>query len=121
MTDNNRIQETDVQALNDLAKRYPKIFQGLVLPWFTPDGYMTMRAAAADRQRLCDTYGEFERVATSLFNEAVRKRQPVEKVTVDADALIAWCKSEARPLDGFARQYFAILTVIDQNSRGGHA
>ena len=121
MPDNHRIRESDNRRMKELAERYPKLFRGLILPWFTPEGYVKMRAAAADRDDLCDTFEEFEQAATATFREAVAKGHPVEKVTLDVDALIAWCAAEERPLDRMARQVFAFVTVVERDSRGGHA
>jgi hypothetical protein len=115
------ISEKDQQRLKDLAERYPKLFRGLILPWFTKEGWPKILAVAADRARLHDTFEDFERVSTSKFNELVAKGHPVEKVVVDADALIAWCKAEGRPLDTMARQEFAMMTLIERDKQAGHA
>ena len=121
MTNHRRIRESDQRRLTELKERHPKLFRCVILPWFMPDGYRKMRAAAADRDNLCDSFNEFEQLATKRLSQVLADGHPVEKVEVDADALIEWCAAEERPLDGMARQTFAILTLVKRDSRGGHA
>jgi hypothetical protein len=120
MPDNNRIRESD-NRMKELTERYPERFRGLIMPWFTPEGYVKMRAAAVDRDNLRDTFEEFEQAASASFREAVRNGHPVEQVILDVDALIAWCAAEEQPLDGMALQMFAFVTVAERDSRGRHA
>jgi len=115
------ISDKDNQRLRELAERYPHLFRGLILPWFTREGWPKMLKAAADRDRLHDTFEEFEQSSTTAFNDVVAKGHPVEKVQIDADALIAWCKAEGRPLDSGARHVFAILTLTERDKGAGHA
>jgi len=91
------------------------------MPWFSPEGYVKMRAAAADKDNLFDTFEEFEQNAIAHFDQAVADGHATEKVMIDADALIAWCIAERRPLDGIARQMFAAITVYEMEDRAGHA
>lgn len=115
------ISDKDNQRLQDLAKRYPRVFRGLIIPWYTAESWLKMLAAAADRDRLHDTFEEFERHSAAKFNDVVAKGHPVEKVEIDVDGLIGWCKAEGRPLDGSARHVFAILTLIERDKGAGHA
>jgi len=121
VSDPNHIRESDQRRLRELAARHPKLFRGLVVPWFTPEGYLKMRAAASDRDNLFDTFEEFEQAAGERFHKAVADGHPAEKVVVDANALIAWCAEEGRPLDGMARQLFAAMTVVKRDAGAGHA
>jgi hypothetical protein len=115
------LTDKDSQRLRELAERYPRLFGGVLLPWYTPDSWPKMREAAADRDNLYDTFEEFERSSTDTFNNLVAAGHPVEKVLIDVDALIAWCKAEGRPLDSNARHIFAVLSVIERDKRAGHA
>jgi hypothetical protein len=120
MTNGNRTRESDQRRMKELAEKHPKLFRGLLMPWFTAEGYVKMRAAAADKSKLIDTFEEFEQAASARFDQAVSDGHPVEKVVIDADRLIA-CKEEGRPLDAMARQTFAAMTVIENDGRGGRA
>jgi hypothetical protein len=115
------LSDKDNQRLRELAERYPRAFRGVVVPWFTPESWPKMREAAADRDRLHDTFEEFERSSAVSVNDVVAKGHPVEKIQLDVDALIAWCKAEDRPLDRGARQMFAMLSVIERDKTAGRA
>jgi hypothetical protein len=115
------ISDRDNQRLRELAKQHPRVFRGVLLPWFTPESWAKMREAAADRDHIFDTFEGFERSTTGKFNDLAAKGHPVEKIQMDVDALIAWCQVEGRPLDGMARQMFAILSVIERDKTAGHA
>jgi len=115
------ISDKDNQRLNELAQRYPHLFRGVILPWFTSDSWPRMRSAAADGDRLHDTFEEFERTSNIKVNELTAQSHPVEKVEIDVEALIAWCKAEGRPLNGMARQTFAIMTLVERDKGAGHA
>ena len=107
--------------MKKLAKECPSFFSGLKVPWFSPEGYVKMRAAAADRENLCDTFEEFEQNAIAHFDQAVADGHSTEKVMIDADALIAWCVAKNRPLDATARYMFTAITVMEMDDRAGHA
>jgi hypothetical protein len=115
------ISEKDHQRMREFAKHYPRIFRGLIVPWFTAESWPKMCEAAADRSNLFDTFEEFERSVTASVDDAIAKGQPVEKIQIDVDALIAWCKAEGRPLDGKARQMFGLLSVVERDKLAGHA
>jgi hypothetical protein len=120
MTDNPYRESDDLRML-ELARRFPRFFRGLLMPWFTPESWATMRAAAADRDNLHDTFEEFELANIARFNDLISAGHQVEKVEIAADALIAWCAAEGRPLDSRARQMFAVITLSEQESKAGHA
>jgi hypothetical protein len=115
------ISDKDNQRMRELAKRYPRAFRGAVVPWYTSESWPKMREAAADRDRLHETFEEFERSSTGTVNDLVAKGQPVEKIQLDVEALIAWCKAESRPLDRIARHMFAVLSYIERDKTAGHA
>src|ERR1700730_16477819 len=115
------ISDKDNQRMQELARRHPRLFRGVILPWFTPERWPKMRAVAADRDNLHDTFGECEQSGPASLNDLIAKGHPVEKILIDVDALIAWCKAESRPLDSSARHVFAFLSVVERDKRAGHA
>jgi hypothetical protein len=121
MTADNPLREKDERQLREIAARYPKLFRSALMPWFNANSWPKMRAAAVDRDKLHETFEDFERVSNTRYNDLTSVGHPVEKVEIDVAALIAWCASEKRPLDSFARQQFAILTLLERDRNAGHA
>jgi len=121
MTGDNPNRESDEHRLRALAQRYPKLFRGVVVPWYTPTSWPKMRAVAVDRENLHDTFEEFERASAARLKDVASAGHPVEKVEIDVDALIAWCSAEKRPLNSMARQEFAMRTLIERDRKAGHA
>jgi hypothetical protein len=69
-----------------------------ILATYTPDGWARILAVAADRKDL-RSYPAMELFNAKLLKGARDSGQVVLIVAIDADALIAWCRAERRPLD----------------------
>jgi hypothetical protein len=62
-----------------------------------------LRKLADDPEKLDETYEEWERGALRALQQLHSAGQAVRKVPIDIDALLSWCRSRSRPLDGAAR------------------
>lgn len=96
------------------AKRSP-----IVAPILTREGWAKVRAAYANPGSLGASFEDFERVNTARFNDLVAAGYAVERVPIDADALIAWCARQELPVDANSSRVFAGLTVTQRNALGG--
>jgi hypothetical protein len=112
------------KALEDLYAKLAKHrgqLRGLAIPWFTAQSWPRLLRVAADRWNLPDTFEEFERSAGKRFDDFVAQGHPCERVMIDVDRLVAWCREQGRPVDGPARAAFAALTLAQRDRGAGRA
>jgi len=57
--------------------------------WYTPESWERLRAVADD---VVMTFAEFEQKATRKVRELEAEGFTVEKVMVDVDHMVAWCR-----------------------------
>jgi len=65
-----------------------------------------LRAEAADPEVLEETYEEWLSVAQGAVLDLARQAVRAERVEIDVEELLAWCRANNRPLDGKARAEF---------------
>jgi hypothetical protein len=75
----------------------------LGLAWYTREGWERLRELAVDREQLDDSFDAWERGAQAAIAELAAMGRTVRKVPIDLEALLAWCRTQDRPLDSAAR------------------
>ena len=79
----------------------------IAVPWYVPQEWARVKAAAIDPERFEETFPEWEAMETEHF-ERLRAEYPnMEKVFVVADEFLAWCYVRALAIDAAARAEFA--------------
>ncbi len=79
--------------------------------WYRPEQWPRLLEASVDRSKLERTHDEWRTLATKLLADLARDGVWAQKVDVDVDELIEWCRSEGRPVDAPARAAFAALKL----------
>jgi len=77
------------------------------VPWYGPGDWRALRLAAVDPDELEASYDEWARLSALSCSELAADGFDVERVHVEADALVRWCHERCIPLDGRARAQFA--------------
>jgi hypothetical protein len=75
--------------------------------WYTREQWAAVRAVAIDPDNLEATYEDWVAMAERALQELAQTGMRLEKVTIDSQALLAWCQREGRPVDAEARAAFA--------------
>jgi hypothetical protein len=75
----------------------------LGLAWYTREGWARLRELAHDRDALDDSFEDWERSALEAIRELESVGRKVRKVSIDIEALVAWCRARGRALDSAAR------------------
>ena len=79
----------------------------IAVPWYVPQEWERVKAAAIDPERFEETFPEWEAMAAEHF-ESLRKEYPnMVKVFVGAGEFLAWCYLRAQVIDAGARAEFA--------------
>ena len=87
------------------SKQYVESASGVA--WYDREQWKRLRQVAADPDRLEDSYDEWVAMAERVVRELEAEGMLIEKVSVDTEALVAWCNEHDRPIDGAARAEFA--------------
>jgi len=78
--------------------------------WFDRDQWQRLTEVVEDRGELDDTFEQWERSALDALRTLERRGQRAEKVFVNVEALVSWCKSKSLPVSGQSRaQYVSFL------------
>ena len=78
-----------------------------------------MKEEAADPDVLEETYEEWLGIAQKAVLDFGRQGVRVERVDVDLEELLAWCRANNRPLDGKARAEFTTRQLRQQHEDEG--
>jgi len=78
------------------------------MAWYRSDQWTLLRAVSADGNRLEETYQEWLAFASKHLRDLQSKGFEVRKIDVEVAALVRWCNSQCRPVDGEARAEYAM-------------
>ena len=84
-----------------------KIAPVMALAWFKPEQWEGLRAESADRERLEQTHEQWLEAAEGAIEQLAAEGVVVERIEVDLDELVAWCRDNSLTLDASARANFA--------------
>ena len=87
------------------SKEYVEAASGVA--WFDREQWQRLREVAADPERLEESYEAWVAMAERAIRHLEATGMLIERVPVDTEELIAWCKDRTRPIDGSARAEFA--------------
>ncbi len=85
--------------------------------WYRAEQWERLREVAVDRDGLGETYEEWAANAERAIREMRRAGIYAEKVEVDVEELLAWCRAQNRDVDGGARAQYA-GEVLHQRHEG---
>jgi hypothetical protein len=74
--------------------------------WYRREQWPLLRKKAADPEILEKTYEEWVGMAQKAVLDLAREGVRTERVDIDVEELITWCRSVNRPLDSNARAEF---------------
>ena len=84
--------------------------------WFDRKQWQRLTKAVEDRNELDDTYEQWEQSALDAVRAIERQGQKVEKVHVEVESLVSWCKEKGLPVNGKSRAEY--VTQLMQRRHG---
>jgi hypothetical protein len=75
--------------------------------WYDAVQWARLKQVAVDADKLDDSYETWKRNAESFERELRQKGIEIQRVHIDVEALIAWCQSRHKPINGAARSEYA--------------
>ena len=85
--------------------------------WYKPDQWNQLRSVSIDRDRLEETFAEWESHAKSSFENYRTNGLDIFKIIIDVNELVAWCKKEGKDIDGAARSELAAIKLKELEDR----
>jgi hypothetical protein len=79
----------------------------VALAWYRREQWALLRAESADADKLEKTYDEWLAFASEELRKLAARGIRVCKIDVEVGALMQWCESEGRAVDGEARAEYA--------------
>jgi hypothetical protein len=79
--------------------------------WYRAEQWPRLLETSVDRLELERTYDEWHAMATEGLAELARAGVWPQKVDVDVDEMVEWCRTRGRPVDAAARAQFVALKV----------
>lgn len=80
------------------------------LAWFDRKQWQRLAEIVEDRNELDETYEKWEQSARDAVRVIERQGQKVERVHVEVESLVSWCKEKGVPVNGKSRaEYVAQL------------
>ena len=87
--------------------------------WYRAEQWQRLREISADRDELEENYEEWVSNAEKSLREIRKTGLYIEKVDVDVEKLLAWCRAQGREVDGETRaQYAAVMLGERYGDRG---
>jgi hypothetical protein len=78
------------------------------IAWFRPEQWSRLLEISEDRKDLEETFAEWESLAEEKLRDLRAQGLDAEKITIDVEELLVWCKSRGLSVNASARsQYVA--------------
>jgi len=86
-----------------MPKHPPGRTLALGLAWFDRKQWQRLTEVAEDRNALDDTFEQWKQSALEAVRMIEREGQKVEKVHIEVESLVSWCKEKGLPVNGKSR------------------
>lgn len=85
------------------------------LAWFDRAQWQRLTEVVEIRAELDDTYEQWEQSANEALRKFESQGQKVEKVQIDVQALVSWCKAKGLPVNGKSRSEYVATVLRERN------
>jgi hypothetical protein len=100
-----------------MARQRPRDDMVMGFAWFDKAQWQRLREGAGDPEIFDDSFEEWERNASRALRDLQRKGQRVEKVHINVEELVSWCKSRGVPVVSKHRAGYVISVLRKRHGR----
>ena len=101
------------------AQETPTVRTVIGCAWYRADQWERLREISADPDKLEETHEEWVTTAKRSLREMKKAGILAEKVDVDVEELLAWCREHGEDVDGGARASYAAEMLRQRHEREG--
>jgi len=87
------------------------------LAWFDRKQWQHLTKVVEDRNELDDTYEQWQQSALDAVRMMEGQGQKVEKVHIEVESLVAWCKAKGLPVNGKSRAQYVTYLMHGRHGR----
>jgi len=87
----------------------------LGLAWYSREAWERLREIADDREKLDETYEEWEQQALAMIRDLEAVGRQVQKIPINIEALVTWCRERKCRIDMAARSEYVSYLLRQQN------
>ena len=98
----------------------PSATARLGLAWYSREDGERLREIADDRDKLDDAYEDWERQALKLIHDLEAIGRRIQKVPINIETLIAWCRERKCRIDMAARTEY-VSYLLSQGKKDAEA
>jgi hypothetical protein len=98
----------------------PSAMMQLGLAWYCREDWERLREIADDRDKLDDTYEDWERQALTTIRDLEAVGRRIRKVPINIEALVAWCRERKCRIDMAARAEY-VSYLLHQGKKDAEA
>ena len=92
----------------------------LGLAWYSREAWERLREIADDRDKLDDTYEDWQQQALTMIHDLEAVGRQIRKVPIDIEALVAWCRERKCRIDMAARAEY-VSYLLSQAEKVGES
>jgi hypothetical protein len=81
------------------------------IAWFDRRQWKRLTEVVEDRSELDDTYEQWQQGALDAVRTIERDGQRVEKVHIEVESLVSWCKDKGLPVNGKSRAEYVTQII----------
>ena len=100
-----------------MTKRRPDKNMVTGFAWFDKNQWQRLTEVADDPEILDSGFEEWERNALRALRNVERQGQPVEKVYINVDELVSWCKGRDVPVVSESRAEYVTFLLRQRHGR----
>jgi len=89
------------------------------LAWFSRKQWQRLTEVAEDRNELEDRYEQWEQRAVEAMRAIERQGQKVEKVHVEVESLMSWCKEKGVAVNDQSRAEYVTQLMRRRHGQAG--
>jgi hypothetical protein len=85
--------------------------------WFTREQWQRLIEVVEDRNELDDTYEQWEKSAVAAMQMIERQGHKVERVYIEVEALVSWCKRKGLTVNGKSRAEYVTQLMGERDGQ----
>ena len=89
------------------------------IAWFDRKQWKRLTEAVADRNELDASYEQWQQSALDAVQMIERQGQVAEKVHVEVESLVSWCKEKGLPVNGKSRAEYVTHLMQWRHGKAG--
>lgn len=98
------------------SKKEPVVLN-LAVAWYKPGQWLRLKEVSEDADQLEESYGEWQINAEKALKDFAAQGARAQKVEIDINELLAWCREKNLPVNGASRSQYAAFLLRERDTK----